>query len=253
MFGLIEGERYDWDTITGPVTIPSVIALGVVLLVVFVLWQRRRRDEPLMPPALSGARNFAVGNGVGFVFQLGMIGIMFVLVLCLQMARGYSALETGLVVLPNGVLTAADSAYAGRLSDKFGGKYILMAGMTLLAAGLLVLVAMAGPTSSVWNLLPGLSIIGIAGGATFAPLQQATAGRCGLRRLQHHPAGRRRPRYRHAGRAAVGPPFRSAALQSVRGARRPEPSHDQPVRAPYSRHVRHRLRPRHADHSRGVR
>ncbi|MEU9111018.1 DHA2 family efflux MFS transporter permease subunit [Streptomyces sp. NPDC048483] len=174
VFGLIEGERYDWGAITGPISITSVIAAGVALLVVFVIWQHRQRDEPLMPLALFGARNFAVGNWVGFVFQLGMIGIMFVLVLYLQMARGYSALETGLVVLPNAVLTAVGSAYAGRLSDKFGGKYILMTGMTLLAIGLLVLAAMAGPTSNAWSLLPGLTIIGIASGATFAPLQQAT-------------------------------------------------------------------------------
>ncbi|WP_344939342.1 hypothetical protein [Actinomadura miaoliensis] len=95
---------------------------------VFALWQHRRRDEPLMPLALFGARNFAVGNGVGFVCQFSMIGIMLVLVLFLQMAHGYSALETDLVVLPNAVLTAAGSAYAGRLSDKFGGKYILRPG-----------------------------------------------------------------------------------------------------------------------------
>ncbi|TMS00006.1 DHA2 family efflux MFS transporter permease subunit [Nonomuraea basaltis] len=174
VFGLIEGERYDWGTITGPISIASVIVAGVALLAVFVLWQHRQRDEPLMPLALFSTRNFAVGNGVGFVFQLGMIGIMFVLVLYLQMARGYSALETGLVVLPNAVLTAVGSAYAGRLSDKFGGKYILMTGMTLLAVGLLMLVARVGPASTVWSLLPGLTIIGIASGATFAPLQQAT-------------------------------------------------------------------------------
>jgi hypothetical protein len=49
-----------------------------------------------------------------------------------------------------------------------------MSGLTLLAVGLLVLVAMAGPASSAWSLLPGLIIIGIASGTTFAPLQQAT-------------------------------------------------------------------------------
>ncbi|NEW69089.1 DHA2 family efflux MFS transporter permease subunit [Streptomyces rhizosphaericus] len=174
VFGLIEGERYDWGGIAGPISITSVIVAGVALLAVFVLRQHRQRDEPLMPLALFRARNFAVGNGVGFVFQLGMIGIMFVLVLYLQMARGYSALETGLVVLPNAVLTAVGSMYAGRLSDIFGGKYILLAGMTLLAVGLLVLVAMVGPGSGAWSLLPGLTIIGIASGATFAPLQQAT-------------------------------------------------------------------------------
>ncbi|WP_158578919.1 DHA2 family efflux MFS transporter permease subunit [Spongiactinospora rosea] len=174
VFGLIEGERYGWGTIAGPIGIPSVIVVGVALLVVFVLLQRRRRDEPLMPLALFRVRNFAVGNGVGFVFQLGMIGIMFVLVLYLQMARGYSALATGLLVLPNAVLTAVGSAYAGRLSDRFGGKYILMTGLALLAAGLLVLAAMAGPDGDAWRLLPGLLIIGLASGATFAPLQQAT-------------------------------------------------------------------------------
>ncbi|MFG2096466.1 DHA2 family efflux MFS transporter permease subunit [Streptomyces sp. NPDC048612] len=174
VFGLIEGERYDWGTVAGPVTITSVLVAGVVLLAVFVLWQHRQRGEPLMPPALFRTRNFAVGNGVGFVFQLGMIGIMFVLVLYLQTARGYSALETGLVVLPNAVLTAVGSAYAGRLSDRFGGTYVLMSGMTLLAVGLLVLLSMAGPDGGVGSLLPGLLLIGIASGATFAPLQQAT-------------------------------------------------------------------------------
>ncbi|MEU9789069.1 MFS transporter [Streptomyces sparsogenes] len=93
VFGLIEGERYHRGTIAGPIGIPSVLGAGVALLVLFVLWQHRQREEPLMPLALFG---------------------------------------------------------------------------------LLVLAAMIRPTSGVWSLLPGLTIIGIASGATFAPLQQAT-------------------------------------------------------------------------------
>ncbi|MFF4052354.1 MFS transporter [Streptomyces chartreusis] len=174
VFGLIEGERYDWGTITGPISIASVIIAGVVLLVLFVLWQHRRKTDSLMPLALFNARNFSVGNGVGFIFQLGMIAIAFVLVLYLQTARGYSALETAAVMLPNAILTAVGSTYAGRLSDKFGGKYVLMAGLAMLTVGLLVLVAATDAHSDAWSLLPGLIIIGIASGATFAPLQQAT-------------------------------------------------------------------------------
>ncbi|WP_432196206.1 MFS transporter [Streptomyces sp. bgisy027] len=174
VFGLIEGERYDWGTITGPISIASVIIAGVVLLVLFVLWQHRRRTDSLMPLALFRARNFSVGNGVGFVFQLGMIAIALVLVLYLQTARGHSALETAAVMLPNAILTALGSTYAGRLSDKFGGKYVLMAGLAMLTVGLLVLVASTDAHSGAWSLLPGLIVIGIAGGATFAPLQQAT-------------------------------------------------------------------------------
>lgn len=174
VFGLIEGERYDWGTITGPISIASVIIAGVVLLALFALWQHRRRTDSLMPLALFNARNFSVGNGVGFIFQLGMIAIAFVLVLYLQTARGYSALETATVMLPNAILTAVGSTYAGRLSDKFGGKYVLMAGLAMLTVGLLVLVASTDAHSDAWSLLPGLIIIGIASGATFAPLQQAT-------------------------------------------------------------------------------
>ncbi|MGW1361815.1 MFS transporter [Streptomyces chartreusis] len=174
VFGLIEGERYDWGTITGPISIASVVIAGVVLLVLFVLWQHRRKTDSLMPLPLFNARNFSVGNGVGFIFQLGMIAIAFVLVLYLQTARGYSALETAAVMLPNAILTAVGSTYAGRLSDKFGGKYVLMAGLAMLSVGLLVLVASTDAHSDAWSLLPGLIIIGIASGATFAPLQQAT-------------------------------------------------------------------------------
>ncbi|MGW4755940.1 MFS transporter [Streptomyces chartreusis] len=174
VLGLIEGERYDWGTITGPISIASVIIAGVVLLVLFVLWQHRRKTDSLMPLALFNARNFSVGNGVGFIFQLGMIAIAFVLVLYLQTARSYSALETAAVMLPNAILTAVGSTYAGRLSDKFGGKYVLMAGLAMLTVGLLVLVASTDAHSDAWSLLPGLIIIGIASGATFAPLQQVT-------------------------------------------------------------------------------
>ncbi|WP_406254038.1 MFS transporter [Streptomyces chartreusis] len=174
VFGLIEGERYDWGTITGPISIASVVIAGVVLLVLFVLWQHRRKTDSLMPLPLFNARNFSVGNGVGFIFQLGMIAIAFVLVLYLQTARGYSALETAAVMLPNAILTAVGSTYAGRLSDKFGGKYVLMAGLAMLTVGLLVLVASTDAHSDAWSLLPGLIIIGIASGATFVPLQQAT-------------------------------------------------------------------------------
>jgi EmrB/QacA subfamily drug resistance transporter len=174
VFGLIEGERYDWGAISGPISIPSLIVVGVLLLALFVVWQRVRSGEPLMPLELFTGRNFSVGNWIGFVFQFGMIGIAFVLVLYLQLALGYTPLEAGLVLVPNAVLTAIGSAYAGRLSDKIGGRFVLIAGMTMLALGLVVIVVLAGPDSSAWQLLPGLVIIGLGSGATFAPLQQVT-------------------------------------------------------------------------------
>lgn len=175
VFGLIEGARYDWGTIIGPISIPSVLVAGVLLLVAFVGWQRVQRGEPLVPVELFTAeRGFPAGNGIGFLFQLGMIGIGLVLVLYLQTALGYSALQTGLILLPNAVLTAVGSAFAGRLSDRVGGKVVLMAGLGALAVGLVLLVMTARADSGAGQLMPALLVIGIASGATFAPLQQVT-------------------------------------------------------------------------------
>lgn len=175
VFGLIEGERYGWGTIAGPVGITSIIVAGVALVVLFVAWQRVSRREPLMPLELfTTGRDFPAGNLIGFVFQLGMIGIALVLVLYLQTVLGYSPLQAGLVLLPGAVLTAIGSVYAGRLSDRFGGKGVLLAGLATLALGLVVLVLTAREDSGGWQLMPGLVIIGLASGATFAPLQQVT-------------------------------------------------------------------------------
>ncbi|MBT2210958.1 MFS transporter [Actinomadura sp. NEAU-AAG7] len=175
VFGLIEGRRYGWGKIGGPIGITSLIATGVMLLLLFVIWQRVQRGEPLMPWELfTSERNFPAGNWIGFVFQFGMIGISLVLVLYLQMARGFSPLRTGLVLLPNAALTAVGSAFAGRVSDRVGGRLVLMTGLAALSVGLAVLALTAGADSGVRHLLPGLLIIGLASGATFAPLQQVT-------------------------------------------------------------------------------
>src|SRR5229473_433606 len=62
IFGLIEGERFNWGQIGSTVvTIPEVIGLGVVLLIVFVFWERYQ-PEPLVPLSLFEERNFAVAN-----------------------------------------------------------------------------------------------------------------------------------------------------------------------------------------------
>jgi MFS family permease len=57
-YGLVEGQKYDWGTITGFVSIPLVLGLGVVLLLAFLLVQKLTQDkEPLVPFALFLERN----------------------------------------------------------------------------------------------------------------------------------------------------------------------------------------------------
>src|SRR2546430_5668295 len=64
IYGLIEGQRYDWGVVTGLVTIPEIIGAGVVLLAVFLYYQARRNSqmesEPLLPFEVFKDRNFTL-------------------------------------------------------------------------------------------------------------------------------------------------------------------------------------------------
>ncbi len=62
VFGIQEGHQYDWGTITGPISVWSLIIAGLVVFVGFVLWQARNKREPLVPLPLFRDRNFSLAN-----------------------------------------------------------------------------------------------------------------------------------------------------------------------------------------------
>ena len=78
VFGLIEGQRYDWGTISGVISIPLVIAGGLVLIAAFVVQQARRQGrEPLLPFEIFADRNFALMAFVLMAMRFAIVGRMF--------------------------------------------------------------------------------------------------------------------------------------------------------------------------------
>lgn len=171
-YGLIEGQSHDWGRVWGPVTVPTVIVAGLLLLGVFV-WQLhvRRDNEPLIPLRLFADRNFSVMNGVVAAVSFGMLGLFLPLTIYLQSVLGMSALEAGLTTAPMSLISMFVAPVAGRLADRPVGRYLLLAGMTLWTAGLTLVVVSAQPGSDRGDLLPGLIIAGFGLGGVFAPLQ----------------------------------------------------------------------------------
>src|SRR3984893_3734573 len=95
VFSLIEGQRYSWGEFAYGVTIPEIIAAGVALIVVFVIWERYQA-EPLVPLSLFAERNFAVANWIAAAISFGLLGLILPITIYLQSARGLSALAAGL-------------------------------------------------------------------------------------------------------------------------------------------------------------
>jgi EmrB/QacA subfamily drug resistance transporter len=169
VFGLIEGQRYNWGAIGGPVTIGEIIAAGVLVLVAFVVWERFQA-EPLIPLPLFAIRNFSLMNWVTAVMSFGMLGLFFPITIYLQSALGLSALLAGLTVAPQALVAMVVAPWSGRLADKVGGKYILMAGLVLFAAGMSLVDWRAAPDSTWLTFLPAFLLSGFGMGCIFAPL-----------------------------------------------------------------------------------
>src|SRR5450759_3265364 len=170
VFGLIEGERFNWGEIGSYViTIPEVIGTGAVLLVLFVIWERFQK-EPLVPLSLFEERNFAVANWIAASISFGMMSLFLPIVIYLQSVRDFSALTAGLTLAPMSVTSMVVAPFAGRMADRIGGKYILTAGITLFTIGFGTFTYVAGPNSN-WLtfLLPAL-LAGAGMGMTFAPM-----------------------------------------------------------------------------------
>jgi EmrB/QacA subfamily drug resistance transporter len=170
-YGLVEGQKYNWGKITGFISIPLVLGLGVVLLLAFLLVQKLTQNrEPLVPFAVFRDRNYSVVNWVSGVLAIGMMGIFLPLTIYLQSVLGFSALKAGLVMAPASLVSMFVAPVAGQMTDKIGGKFILMSGLTLFGAGMGWLALIAHPNSTWPTFLAPLIVAGFGMGCIFAPM-----------------------------------------------------------------------------------
>ena len=183
IFGLVEGERFNWGAIWGPITIPEIIAAGVVLFAVFVVFERFQA-EPLMPLSLFSNRNFSISIWVSAAVAFGMLGFFIPVTIFFQSVLGFSALKAGLTFLPMSLVSMVVAPIAGRMSDRFGGKYILVAGLTFFAAGMGLVVLVISLNATQATFWGPAALAGLGLGMTFAPLTTVA-----MRDVKPHMAG----------------------------------------------------------------
>ena len=170
VFGIQEGQRYDWGTVAGPLTIPMVIGFGVALLLAFVLWQRFNRGEPLLPLGIFRHRNFSMANLANVTIGFTMAGMFVPIVIYIQTVLGYSPIDSGLITAPMSVAGGIVAPFAGRLSDRVPGKWLVALGLALFGAGIALLAGRTDADSSGWSLVPAFLVCGVGTGFIFSPL-----------------------------------------------------------------------------------
>jgi EmrB/QacA subfamily drug resistance transporter len=169
-YGLIETNDHSWTS----TRVLSLFAIAIVALVAFVLLELRHR-LPMLDLSLFKNPTFVGANAAMLLVGLAMFGIFFFNSLFLQNILGYGAIKTGASFLPMTVLIILVAPIAGRLSDRIGARWLMGAGMTLLAVSL-TLFGTLDEQSSFLNLLPGLLVGGVGMAITMAPTTAAAMG-----------------------------------------------------------------------------
>jgi EmrB/QacA subfamily drug resistance transporter len=190
VFGLIEGQVYGWWTPKANFTLgswvwpstslaisPVMFLIGLISLTAFVLYElrlERRGDEPLFAFSLLRFLGFRYGLLTALIISLGEFGVLFVLPVYLQIARGLSAFETSLVVLPFAISMFLVAPMAGMLAARFGAKWVVTGGMICEATSLFWLSRILAVDVPYLTFVPMLLLYGVGTGLATAQLANIT-------------------------------------------------------------------------------
>jgi EmrB/QacA subfamily drug resistance transporter len=172
VYALIEGPKFGW---TSPQTL-GLLLISAAIFAIFVWWERRVPD-PMVKLELFAIRNFWVANIIGLAVPFGLFWIFFPMTIFLQGALGMTPLEAGLTMMPMSLMLMVVAPVSGRLSDRIGARWILIAGLTFVTVGILFITSQVSPTTNWRALLPALLITGTGMGMTFAPMTAAAMSR----------------------------------------------------------------------------
>jgi EmrB/QacA subfamily drug resistance transporter len=168
VFGLSRGNEVGW----GSVGALAPLIAAVVFLAAF-LWWEKTTAEPLMPLGLFRSAPVQAGALAAFVHYAAVIALLFFAPLYMQNNLGYTPLESGLAIMPMGLIVIVVSTVTGRLLARFGQRVFLVYGMPFIGLGILTWV-WAGDSASYWQLLPGIVLMSIGEGTTFPALTAAS-------------------------------------------------------------------------------
>ena len=156
-------------------TVRAALALGAAGMLGFVLTERRSH-HPMLPLGVFRSRVFTAANLVTFAVYAALGGVLFLLVLNLQVVAGFDPLAAGTALLPVTVLMLLFSARAGALAERIGPKLPMTLGPVVCAGGLFLLAHVGPDASYVRSVLPGVVALGLGLALTVAPLTATALG-----------------------------------------------------------------------------
>jgi DHA2 family multidrug resistance protein len=166
---LERGERNDWFESRFIVTLCAVAVVSGILLI----WHELTTDEPVINFRVLGSRQLTAGVSIAAMLGVALYGSVFVLPIFLQSLHGMTAWQTGKIILPGALATAATMAFVGKNAGKLDARVTVTIGTFLFLLSMYMLSTLtmdAGAHDMFWPLIWR----GVGLGLIFVPLTNAT-------------------------------------------------------------------------------
>ncbi|MFC7587166.1 MFS transporter [Nonomuraea antimicrobica] len=136
----------------------------------FVVVQRRRSPDALVPVGMFRNHVFTAVNAVTLIMYAAMGVVFFLLVVQLQVVSGFSPIAAGLSMLPTTILMMLLSARAGDVAKRVGPRWPMTVGILLAGAGFVAMSTIGFGASYPFQVLPAVFLFGLGLSAAVAPL-----------------------------------------------------------------------------------
>ena len=164
-------QAVDWGW--GDWRVVTMLALAVVLVVAFVLIERRAGDRALVPPGVIATKRFRAACLVVLLLSAVFFSAVLYVPQFFEKVLGYSTIEAGLGMLPLLASFAVVSFVAGPLYNKVGMRVVIGAGSGCIALGTVLLALLVGPGAAYLDVAAGLLAVGIGCGLFYPSVTTA--------------------------------------------------------------------------------
>jgi MFS transporter, DHA2 family, multidrug resistance protein len=165
---LERGERFDWFDSKFITTLAIVSAVSTILLI----WRELTIEEPIIDFRVLKSRQLTAGVLFAGALGLALYGSLFVLPIFLQQLHGFTAWQTGKVILPGAIASAITMAFVGRNAGRLDARYTVVAG-SILFLGAMAMLAHLSLDAGAGDLFWPLILRGVGLGLIFVPLTNA--------------------------------------------------------------------------------
>lgn len=176
--GIVYGLSRLGESVAGALALSTIIAIavGVIALGLFI-WRQlvlQRRDRALLDLRVFRTSTFTVSAIMFMILMVSLFGSLILLPLFMQGVLGLSVLQSGLVILPGGLIMGLLAPTVGKLYDKVGPRPLLVPGATIVAAVLWAFTFILTPTTPTWQLVGAHMTLSVGLALMFTPLFTAS-------------------------------------------------------------------------------